>query len=107
MAVDCVHADLYSAFALAVPSAAPDWRTAMPATTALTQSVSVPGGCRARAGRSGVPHPTVPAAQALPRPRAEPVVGPAALHRWFERLGAWADAQPRHHRLGDWMNWRG
>lgn len=31
----------------------------------------------------------------------------ALVHRWFERLGAWADAQPRHHRLGDWMCWRG
>jgi hypothetical protein len=33
------------------------------------------------------------------RPRAET----AARTDWMERLAAWAERQPNHHRLGSWM----
>lgn len=34
------------------------------------------------------------------RPTTTPV--DAIRRGWIERLAAWADRQPRHHRLGTW-----
>jgi len=30
----------------------------------------------------------------------------ASLEDWMERLAAWAERQPNHHRLGSWMQMR-
>ena len=31
---------------------------------------------------------------------------PACLAGWMERLAAWAERRPNHHRLGSWMQMR-
>lgn len=39
-----------------------------------------------------------------------PVLSPSrvavpAMPSWLERLAAWAERQPQHHRLGSWTAW--
>lgn len=43
--------------------------------------------------------PRIALAPAFERPASRSATSPMS---WMERLAAWADRQPQHHRLGNW-----
>ncbi|MDX5368574.1 MAG: hypothetical protein LPJ94_03860 [Thauera sp.] len=43
--------------------------------------------------------PRIALAPAFERPAPRSATSPVS---WMERLAAWADRQPQHHRLGSW-----
>jgi hypothetical protein len=46
--------------------------------------------------------------RAMPRsmPAVRPLQSAAARPGWIERLAAWGDHQPMHHRMGSWERLR-
>ena len=40
------------------------------------------------------------------RPPRAPVAAVAVGTSWIDRLAAWAERQPMHHRLGSYTYWR-
>ena len=54
-----------------------------------------------RTADRGLHFNTPRAALDLQQRRASPA--PATRTDWMERLAAWAERQPNHHRLGSWM----
>jgi hypothetical protein len=60
----------------------------------------------ARTADYGLRFPAAQVAQGLRQPslpRARAAIETVARPDWIDRLAAWAERQPSHHRLGSWM----
>ncbi|MBX3636062.1 MAG: hypothetical protein KF683_11875 [Rubrivivax sp.] len=68
-------------------------------------TITLPGQPRAATAARRGAAPVRATATAARSRQATATAAPAAAVGWLDRLAAWADAGPQHHRLGHWTRY--